>query len=172
MDFGSILAPFGSLLASFGSLLAPFGSIQGVTFTKTVILHSFLSFLIYKAQHARPVVACDVDPPPPSGVQTRRVRSNSVFCKSLNSQTPPASTGPTSAADPSLKNRADVLLSHLRLDFLYFFLLKKKLVQKIIKNRTSIKSSPNLKNLTPGCPKLDFGSILDDFLHPCFDQFS
>ena len=66
MDIGSLLASFGSLLASFGSLLAPFGSIQGVTYTKTVYFTSFLPFLIYKAQHARPVVACDVDPPPPA----------------------------------------------------------------------------------------------------------
>jgi hypothetical protein len=43
---------------------------------------------------------------------------------------------------------------------------------KNIKNRTSIKSSQNLKNLTPGCPKLDFGAILDDFWHHFFDQFS
>ena len=57
-----------------------------------------------------------------------------------------------------------------QITFSHFFrFFKKKLIlgaaPKIIKNRTSIKSSQNLKNRTYGCPKLDFGTILDDFWH-------
>ena len=164
MDFVSILAPFGSLLAPFGSLLAPFGSIQGVTSMKTV--HYFLPFLIYKAQHARLVVACDVDPPPPSGGQTRRVKPNFGFCRSPNSQTPKASAGQPSAADPPSKiiQRSSWPPPPHFFGFFNFFARS-----KIITNRTSIKSSQNLKNRTPGCPKLDIGAIMDDFWHHFFD---
>ena len=83
------------------------------------------------------------DQPPPSGGQTRRVEPNSVFCKSPNSQTPNASTGPTSAADPDRYLHADVLLSRLRLIFSGFFNFL--LAQKIIKNRTSNTPPPQKK---------------------------
>ena len=53
---------------------------------------------------------------------------------------------------------AESLFSHIRLVYSDFFNFWGP---KIIKNLTSIKPSKNLKNRTPGCPKLDFGAILD-----------
>ena len=61
------------------------------------------------------------------------------------------------------------LFSHLRLIFSDFFHFG--VATKIIKNRTSIKSTQNLKNRIPGCQKLDFGTILNDFWHHFFDKF-
>ena len=91
-------------------------------------------------------------------------------CKSQKSSDSKASPGQPSAADPSLKNRADVLLSRLRLIFsdLFHFFARSKNHQK-----SGLYQTPqNLKNRTPGCPTLDFGAIMDDFWHHFFDQFS
>ena len=107
------------------------------------------------------------NPPPPSGgsntaCQTKlRILQISEFSNSKSLY------GPNLRRRP---NRADVLLTASASLFQIF--LNFLLAQKIIKNRTSIKSSQNLKIRTPGCPKLDFGTILDDFWHHFFDQFS
>ena len=53
--------------------------------------------------------------------------------------------------------------------FQIFFILLT--AQKIIKNQT-YQICPKSQNRSPGCPKLDFGAILDDFWHHFFDQFS
>ena len=59
---------------------------------------------------------------PPLGVQTRRVEPNFGFCRSPNSQTPKASKGPTSAADPVHYLRADVFLTASASFFHMFFI--------------------------------------------------
>ena len=45
-------------------------------------------------------------------------------------------------------------------------------VHKNVEKTLPPRTPPNLKNQTPGYPKLDFGIILDDFWHHFFDQFS
>ena len=59
---------------------------------------------------------------------------------------------PASSADPCA---GDSVFTHPPHFFIFFA------DQKLIKNRTSIKPSQNLQNRIPGCPKLDFGAILD-----------
>ena len=162
MDFVSILAPFWYPLAHFWRPLAP----SRVCFTrKPCSLHSFLPFLIYKAQHARPVVACDADPPPPArrgqGVPNQSANSDeSAWLCRLQK----LFGDHTSSAEPTGTDSLFILQPPFFRFFSFF--------GPLIKNRTSIKSSQNLKNRIPGCPKLDLGTILDDFWHSFFDQFS
>ena len=83
--FGALWLPFGTLwfhfvsfwlhyasfwihFAAFSLLWFPFGTLFALFSLLLLILRFVVDvpFLIYKAQHARPVVACDVDPPPPA----------------------------------------------------------------------------------------------------------
>ena len=82
--------------------------------------------------------------------------------KPLRAQPPP----PT---PPSKCMRTSLWAASASFFQMFFIFL---LAQKIIKNLTSIKTSQNLKNQTHGCPKLDFGPLLDYFWHHFFDQFS
>ena len=77
-------------------------------------------------------------------------------CRLLTLQTPKALRGPR-LFRRTYRRSFSFHTSTSFFQFVFIF----GAAQKIIKNRTSIKSFQNLKNRTPGCPKLDFGAILD-----------
>ena len=96
-------ATFSLLWLSFCTLFPPFSSL--------FLLLRFavdVPFLIYKAQHARPVVACDVDPPAPfhgaRGVSDQT--QTSADSKSLfrTPPCPPTRPGSSHFADPCASN--------------------------------------------------------------------
>ena len=101
----------------------------------------------------------------PEGITIRRPllagdRASQILCKLrrilLTLQTPKVLRGAQVFRRP-LRQGSSFHISTLF--FQIFFILGA--TQKIIKNRTSSKSSQNLKNRNPECPKLDFGAILD-----------
>ena len=98
----------------------------------------------------------DNNPPPPArrgqGVpdSLQTLTNSSDFANSKKSS---GNTG----VPPTLPSES---FFHASASFFQLFLIFGA-VQKIIKNQTSITSSQNLKNRTPGCPKLDCGAILD-----------
>ena len=109
----------------------------------------------------------DNSPPPPARRGQGVPNSLQTLTNSFDFANSKSSSGST-GVPPTLA--PEILFSHLRL--LFSFLFFKLAAQKFIKNQTSINSSQNLKNWSPGCPKLDFGTILDDLWHPFFDKFS